>query len=152
MTTPPGLYRLTARDTRVTPLDLIYADQVSAGNFTNANARLIAPPNSIFQIKHIYAEAIATGGQTVTSFFLSILDPTGIVGYPLRIYRNLTIPWQAYDAQEVDLELFPGYQLNCNCVFNLGAVTNTVRLAAHGRLIPRGNFSLGSVLQSAGGS
>jgi len=144
---PEYLYRLTARDEQVTPLEIVNVFGTS-GALATPTPPIAAfgtvPKGKIFLITSVNATLIPGGAQLPLSWQLQVFRP-GVSNVGLcsgSFSGTTTAALPLYGSKGGPFYIPEDYQFVGQSVFNAGAANNSFRLDITGIYIPRGNFQI----------
>lgn len=146
------LYALTARDTQLTPIQIVHQSNQRIGNQAVHTTDLNIPAAYAFYFSEFQVQGVAGAAQTADYALVSVVDPLSgsIISTILKLARTST---QNEDATTTNIAIsrrpriwvHPGYRLEFSVSFSGAVNPNTTDVSVQGILVPRGNFSIGQL-------
>jgi hypothetical protein len=136
------LFRLTARDSQVTPLDIVLHQDTGTFNSTGIAVRYTVPNTSVLLLSSYFAEANAGAAQVAQILFGEITLPFGQIGTFFDVLRQAAGTNLRMRGEPAQVMVPPGYSVRFEAVFSAAVAANALTAALTGVLVPRGNTGL----------
>lgn len=143
---PEYLYKLTARDEQVTPLEIFSVfdtDSVALAQITLLSPYVV-PEGKILILNNVDYEVDAGGAQFPLNAGLTYFPPrqSGSAGNLASVNFDAMLSTPCKESIQCDIALPGGSSLLGVANFSAGGIANTFSISLYGILIPRGNFAV----------
>jgi len=141
---PEFLYKLTARDMQVTPLEIVTVTANNSGLSTNIQTQLYTvPKGKILLLDTVSFFEVPGSGQKFLCGRVSITGQNGSTIIAGRNANNATAGISYEDSVEFNsLAIGEGNIITVTNIFDSGVASNSSTNGLTGVLIPRGNFAI----------